>query len=100
MGSDRWIFAACLFGASASAPAPQAYWDKPGGTAADFATANDHCGAAASRATPTPRADQLEGGNVPPANRIDRPPRPFVSAVAERAYYDCMAREGWRPIVR
>ncbi len=100
MGSHRWIFVACLVGACASAPAPRAYWDKPGGTPADFDGANQRCGAAATRATPTPRADQIEGGNVPPANRIDRPPRPFVSAVAEHAYYDCMAHEGWRPIAR
>lgn len=84
--------------ACASEPSTRVYWDKPGGSKNDFAMANQHCGAAASRATPTPRADQLEGGVVAPDNRIDRPPRPFVSAVAEHAYMGCMAAEGWRPV--
>jgi hypothetical protein len=89
---------ASLVAACAAAPAPRAYWDNPGGTASDFAMANPHCGAAASRATPTPRPDQREGGVVAPDNSVDRPPRPFVSAVAGRAYFDCMAKEGWRPV--
>lgn len=74
------------------------YWDKPGGSRADFASANQHCGATASRVTPTPRPDQREGGVVVPDNAPDRPPRPFVSAVAEHAYMDCMAKEGWRAV--
>lgn len=87
--------AAC---ASTAGSPPRAYWDKPGATGADFATSNDHCGAVATRSTPTPRADQISGGSVAPENRIDRPHRPYVSAAAERAYMDCMASEGWRPI--
>jgi hypothetical protein len=84
--------------ACASAPAPSSpWWEKPGGTRTDFAMANEHCAGAASRATPTPRADMIEGGIVVPNNSIDRPPRPYVSSVAERAYMDCMAKEGWRP---
>jgi len=95
------LFIALLVAGCAGNPSqPQRYWDKPGGTGADFATANQHCGAAASRATPTARADQIEGGVVAPGNAPDRPPRPWVSAVAERAYYDCMAKEGWRVLPR
>jgi hypothetical protein len=82
-------------GCAANSVPMERYWDRPGGTGADFATANQHCGAAASRATPTARADQIEGGVVAPNNAPDRPPRPWVSAVGERAYYDCMAKEGW-----
>ena len=89
------ILVASVVAACAAEPASRAYWEKPGGTRSDFATANQHCGAAASRATPTPRPDQREGGVVAPDNRPDRPPRPFVSAVAEHAYFDCMAKEGW-----
>ncbi|HEX3096328.1 MAG TPA: hypothetical protein VHQ02_01350 [Usitatibacter sp.] len=87
-----WVLGAC------AGDAPRAaYWEHAGGgDAARFALDNEHCGAAATRVSPTPRADQLPGGAVAPANRIDRPPRPWADGVAERAYLDCMAREGWR----
>ena len=78
------------------------HWERSTGSpsAAQFALDNEHCGAAATRVAPTPRADQLPGGAVAPANRIDRPPRPWANGVAERAYLDCMAREGWRVVRR
>jgi hypothetical protein len=89
------VFAAIVAACASDPAAPRTYWHKPGGSNTDFSMANQHCGAAASRATPTPRADQLESGVVAPNNAPDRPPRPWVSAVAEKAYYDCMAKEGW-----
>ena len=83
---------ACACASSPSAP----YWESARGEgAAQFALANERCGAAATRIAPTPRADQLPGGAVAPANRIDRPPRIWANGVAERAYMDCMDREGW-----
>lgn len=88
-------FAAIVAACAADPAQPRSYWQKPGGSNADFAMANQHCGAAASRATPTPRADQLESGTVAPNNAPDRPPRPWMSAVGEKAYYDCMGKEGW-----
>lgn len=77
-----------------------AHWVKQGGTSADFASDNESCGARASRMTPPPRADQLPGGAVPPRNRMDAPPRPWVSAVAERDYMECMNERGWRVVQR
>jgi hypothetical protein len=88
--------AACASGPSAS----DDYWRSTAGSRADFASDNQSCGAAATRRVPTPRADQVAGGAVAPENRIDRPPRPWVSAVAERAYMDCMAERGWTPARR
>jgi hypothetical protein len=87
----------CMF-AAACATRPQAHWEKPGATSADFAADNDSCGARASRVMPTPRADQLPGGAAVPSNRMDLPPRPWTHAVAERAYMDCMAERGWRVV--
>lgn len=81
---------------------PDRYWEKlaGGGTASDFDFDNQRCGATASRMKPTPQADQTPGGIVAPANRIDRPPRPWASAVSEQAYLDCMSRAGWRTVSR
>jgi hypothetical protein len=81
-------------------PASDAHWEKQGASSADFASDNDSCGARASRMTPTPRADQLPGGAAPPRNRMDTPPRPWVSAVAERAYMECMSERGWNVVQR
>jgi hypothetical protein len=67
---------------------------------ADFASDNDSCGARASRMMPTPRADQIPGGATAPRNRMDQPPRPWTSAVAEEAYMGCMAERGWRVVGR
>lgn len=77
---------------------PAAYWERTEGdaSASRFALDNEHCGAAATRVTPTPPAARLPGGAAVPQNRIDRPPRPWANGIAERAYMDCMAGEGWR----
>jgi len=83
--------------AACASPVSTAYWERAGGgTSAQFALDNEHCGAAATRVAPTARADQLPGGAVAPDNRIDRPPRHWANGVAERAYMECMEREGWR----
>jgi hypothetical protein len=87
--------AGCLVIGCASTP-NHAHWQKIGATSADFSADNDSCGARASRMTPTPRPDQLPGGAVAPNNRMDLPPRPWTSAVGERAYMECMAERGWR----
>jgi hypothetical protein len=100
MISRRTLLLAGLVAAACAAPAQRAHWDKPGAGSSDFAMANEHCGAAASRVKPQARPDLRQGGIVVPQNRPDRPPRPFVSAVAERAYMDCMADEGWRVVSR
>jgi hypothetical protein len=86
---------AAIAACAANPSAADSYWRSSAGSRADFATDNQSCGAAATRRVPTPRADQLAGGAVAPDNRIDRPPRPWVSAEAERAYMDCMAERGW-----
>jgi hypothetical protein len=80
--------------------ASDTHWEKRGASSADFATDNEDCGARASRMTPTPRADQLAGGATAPNNRMDAPPRPWVSAVAESAYMGCMSERGWRVVPR
>ena len=87
------VVAACAYpGPSSSGD----YWHSATAKSrADFATDNQSCGAAASRKQPTPRADQVAGGVVAPENRIDQPPRPWTNAVAEHAYMDCMAQNGW-----
>jgi hypothetical protein len=81
--------------ACASTP-HNAHWEKAGATSADFAADNQSCGARASRMKPTPRPDQVPGGAVAPNNRMDAPPRPWTSAVAEAAYMECMRERGWR----
>ncbi len=98
-----FLLAPLALAAACAAPESGApYWERSTGSssAAEFARDNEHCGATATRVAPTPRADQLAGGAVAPANRIDRPPRPWANGVAERAYMDCMAREGWRVVRR
>jgi hypothetical protein len=88
--------AAILLGACASGtPESDAYWRSTAAQRSDFATDNAGCSARASRVVPQPRADQMAGGATIPDNRIDRPPRHWVSAVAEGAYMDCMAERGW-----
>ena len=92
------LAAACTLLACASAPSPtDNYWRNSAASRADFATDNQSCGARASRVVPTPRADQLPGGVTAPNNRIDQPPKRWTSAVADKAYMDCMAEQGWRP---
>jgi hypothetical protein len=78
--------------------ASHSHWEGPGASSADFAADNESCGARASRMTPTPRPDQPAGGMTAPNNRMDAPPRPWVSAVAERAYMECMSERGWRVV--
>jgi hypothetical protein len=90
------ILLAGVLAVACATPGSDAHWEKPGARSADFASDNESCGARASRMTPTPRADQLPGGAAPPHNRMDAPPRPWVSAVAERAYMECMGERGWR----
>ncbi len=95
---DRIILLAALvvIAACASTGTP-AYWTSlQGRGAADFALDNERCGAAATRVAPTPRADQLPGGIVAPDNRMDRPPQHWANGVADHAYMDCMAGQGWR----
>ena len=91
------LLAACASGP----PASDAYWHSATSiNRADFATANSSCSARATRVVPQPRADQLPGGATVIDNRIDRPPKRWVSAIAERAYMDCMAEHGWSPVPR
>ena len=93
--------AAFLLAACASTdPQSNDYWHHSAGDRAAFATDNQGCSAAATRAKPTPRADQVPGGATIADNRIDRPPKRWVSAVAEGAYMDCMAERGWRLVQR
>jgi hypothetical protein len=98
------VLAAPLAIAAACASTPPSpsndYWRHAAGTRADFATDNQSCGARASRVVPQPRADQLVGGATIPNNRIDQPPRRWTHAVAENAYMDCMAEQGWRLVQR
>jgi uncharacterized lipoprotein YajG len=82
--------------AAACAAGPSTYWQKTGANSADFASDNESCAAVASRVKPTPRADQHASSVVAPNNRMDQPPRPWVSAVAEHAYMECMAERGWQ----
>jgi hypothetical protein len=86
--------------AAACATAPDSHWVKAGATSADFSTDNQSCGARASRMTPTPRPDQPPGGATAPNNRMETAPRPWTSAVGERAYMDCMDERGWRVVQR
>ena len=96
--------AAALLGACASSPTSvsNTYWRSTAAAAdrADFATDNASCSARATRVVPQPRADLLPGGATVVDNRIDRPPKRWVSSVAEGAYMDCMAEEGWRLVQR
>ena len=95
--------AAMLLGACASHPqsVSDTYWRSTSASGrAEFATANASCSARATRVVPQPRADLLPGGATIVDNRIDRPPKRWVSAAAERAYMDCMAQEGWLPVPR
>lgn len=95
----RWVWLpAFALAASCATPGSNAHWEKAGATPADFSGDNESCGARASRMIPTPRADQLPGGATAPRNRMDTPPRPWTSAVAENAYMDCMAERGWRVV--
>src|SRR3954468_1301093 len=99
MSSDRvYVILSLLAAIAACAAGPSPadnYWRSASGSRADFASDHQSCGAAATRRVPTPRADQVAGGAVAPENRLDRPPRPWVSAEADRAYMDCMAERGW-----
>ena len=99
-----YFLAPLALAAACAAPGgePDRYWQKLAaeGSATDFDFDNARCGATASRMKPPARADQTPGGIVPPANRIDRPPRPWPSAVSEQAYMDCMSRAGWSVVSR
>ncbi len=99
-----YLLALGALAAACAAPGgePDRYWQKLAGAASatDFDFDNQRCGASASRMKPPPRADQAPGGVVPPANRIDRPPRPWPNAVSEQAYMDCMSRAGWSVVSR
>jgi hypothetical protein len=90
------LLAACASGAPPSDP----YWRNAAGDRADFSTDNVGCSAAATRVKPTPRADQLPGGATVIDNRVDRPPKRWVSSVAENTYMDCMAERGWQLVRR
>jgi hypothetical protein len=95
------VLTACVTLAAACAtPGAQTHWRKAGASSADFTTDNQSCGARATRVVPTPRPDQAPGGAVAPDNRMDQPPRPWTSAVAEGAYMDCMSERGWRIVQR
>ena len=86
------VVAAC-----ASTEPSRVYWRSArGASPAEFSIDNQGCAARASRVAPTGRADLLTGGAAIPDNRIDRPPERWVSAVAEKAYIDCMGERGWR----
>ena len=92
---------ALVVGACASAGPQENYWrSSKASTRADFATDNASCSARATRVVPQARADFLPGGATVIDNRIDRPPRRWVNAVAERAYIDCMADQGWSVVQR
>lgn len=82
--------------AGCATPGSDTHWRKAGATPSDFATDNQGCAARATRMVPTPRPDQPPGGVAVPDNRMDQPPRPWTSAVAEGAYMECMAGRGWR----
>ena len=94
------LLAIGVLAAACATPPDRSHWEKAGATSADFASDNDSCGARASRMMPTPRADQIPGGATAPRNRMDQPPRPWTSAVAEEAYMGCMAERGWRVVGR
>ena len=90
------LVAAC----ASSAPASDAYWRSTAAQRNDFATDNASCSARATRVVPQARADLLPGGATVVDNRIDRPPKRWVSSVAEHAYMDCMAEQGWHLVQR
>ena len=85
-----------LAGCASSAPAKTYWHNSRGASSSEFTVDNQGCAARATRVKPTGRADLLPGGAAIPDNRIDRPPERWVSAVAERAYMDCMQERGWR----
>jgi hypothetical protein len=89
-----------VFAVACATTAADTHWEKPGAGSADFASDNESCGARATRVTPTPRPQQAPGGAAAPHNRMDAPPRPWVSAVAEHAYMECMSERGWRVVQR
>jgi hypothetical protein len=89
-----------LAGCASSSTTADDYWQHATADRAAFATDNQGCSAAATRVKPTPRADQVPGGATIVDNRIDRPPKRWVSSVAEAAYMDCMAERGWRLVRR
>jgi hypothetical protein len=86
--------------ASACAAGPESHWRKTGANSADFASDNESCAARASRVMPTPRPNQPPASVVAPKNRMDQPPRPWVSAIEEHAYMDCMGERGWEVVGR
>jgi hypothetical protein len=92
------VLGACA--APGPAPASNNYWRHQAGDRVDFAADNQTCASRASRVAPGGRADSRQGGATIPQNRIDRPPEKWVSAVAERAYMDCMRDLGWSTVAR
>ena len=90
------LLAAC----ASTTPSSDVYWRSSASQRADFASDNMSCSARATRVVPQPRADLLPGGATIVDNRIDRPPKRWVSSVAEGAYMDCMAEQGWHLVQR